>query len=228
MNQPRTPDMTPKSGPPARLVCAWALAAATLMMLSAVPASAQQYKVIGADGKVTYTDRPPLAAGDRISKFQAQTRPLNANLALPLEVREAVQRYPVTLYVTPDCPPCDSGRQFLRQRGIPHVEKNVSTIEDSETLARLTGTRDAPALTIGAQVVRGMSAEAWTSYLDAAGYPKESKLPASYQFPAATPLTEKREVAREEASARQPALLEDAKEVRPYTPPGSGRPGFSF
>jgi hypothetical protein len=83
-------------------------------------------------------------------------------------------------------------------------------------------------VTIGAQVVRGMSAESWTSYLDAAGYPKESKLPASYQFPAATPLTERREIAREEASARQPSLLEDAKEVRPYTPPGSGRPGFSF
>ena len=228
MNKHRTPCMKPGDGHPVRQSAALTLAAVALLALSALPASAQQYKVVGADGKVTYTDRPPLAAGDRISKFKAQSGPLNATLALPLEVREAAQRYPVTLYVTPDCPPCDSGRQFLRQRGIPHAEKNVTTVEDSETLARLTGARDAPALTIGSQVVRGMSVESWTSYLDAAGYPKESKLPASYQFPAATPLTERREVAREEASARPPSLLDDAKEVRPYTPPGSGRPGFSF
>ncbi|MDO9313029.1 MAG: glutaredoxin family protein [Burkholderiaceae bacterium] len=206
----------------------WAMAAATLLSLSGLPASAQQYKVIGADGKVTYTDRPPITLGDRISQFKSRGSPLNPEAALPADLRQAAQRYPVTLYVTANCPPCDSARQFLRQRGIPHVEKSLITAEDGEALARLTGGRDAPAVTIGAQVVRGMSAESWTSYLDAAGYPKESKLPASYQFPAATPLTERREVAREEASARQPSLLEDAKEVRPYTPPGSGRPGFSF
>lgn len=217
-----------KDGRPVQPAAACAMAVAMLLMLPAAPASAQQYKVIGADGRVTYTDRPPLAAGDRMSKLKAQGRPVSTEAALPVEVREAAQRYPVTLYVTPDCPPCDAGRQFLRQRGIPHAEKNVSTVEDTEALARVTGSRDAPALTIGAQVVRGMSVESWTSYLDAAGYPKESKLSATYQFPAATPLTERREVAREEASARQPSLLEDAKEVRPYTPPGSGRPGFSF
>ncbi len=222
----------PTSNPPsnqAGLASAWAMAAAVMLSLSALPAaSAQQYKVIGADGKVTYTDRPPLSSGDRISRFKAQGNPLNAEAALPIEVRQAAQRYPVTLYVTANCPPCDSARQFLRQRGVPHAEKSVTTAEDGEALARITGGRDAPAVAIGSQVVRGMSVESWTSYLDAAGYPKESRLPASYQFPAATPLTDRREVAREETSARQPAILEDAREVRPYTPPGSGRPGFSF
>ncbi|MBP6225199.1 MAG: glutaredoxin family protein [Rhizobacter sp.] len=212
----------------AKLASAWVMAGAALLPLSALPAAAQQYKVVGADGKVTYTDRPPLAAGDRISHFKAKSTPLNPDAALPVEVREAAKRYPVTLYVTPDCSPCDSARQFLRQRGIPHVEKNVTTTEDAEALVSLTGARDAPVLAIGSQVLRGMSSESWASYLDAAGYPKDSKLPSTYQFPAATPLTERREVAREEASARQPALLDSAKEVRPYTPPGSGSAGFRF
>ena len=36
----------------AGLASAWAMAAAVVLSLSALPASAQQYKVIGADGKV--------------------------------------------------------------------------------------------------------------------------------------------------------------------------------
>ncbi len=218
----------PNPARPARFASASTMAMTTLLALSALPASAQQYKVIGADGKVTYTDRPPVVTGDRISKFKPEGTSSTAEVALPVEVREAAQRYPVTLYVTANCPPCDSARQFLRQRGVPHLEKNVITGEDGEALQRLTGGRDAPTVAIGAQVVRGLSTESWTSYLDAAGYPKESKLPASYQFPTATPLTARREVAREDASARQPSLLDDAKEVRPYTPPGSGTPGFRF
>ena len=192
-------------------------------------ACAAQYKVVGADGKVTYTDRPPLAAGDRISSLRGLPPSAASGIAaLPLDVRQAAQRYPVTLYVTANCAPCDSARQFLRQRGIPHTEKSVVTGEDGEALLRLTGGRDAPSVSIGAQVVRGLSTDTWASYLDAAGYPKESKLPASYQFPPATPLTERREVAREDTSARQPPLLDEAKEVRPYTPPGTGSPGFRF
>lgn len=208
--------------------CGWTLLTATLLALTAPSAQAQQYKVIGADGKVTYTDRPPVVAGNRISKFKANAGASDVDETLPAELRQAAQRYPVTLYVTSDCAPCDSARQFLRQRGVPHVEKSVTTIEDGEALRRLTGGLDAPALTIGAQVMRGMSSETWTSYLDAAGYPKESRLPAGYQFPAATPLTERREVLRGETSARPPSLLDDAKEVRPYTPPGNGNSGFRF
>jgi glutaredoxin len=213
---------------PAQFAAAVMLVTAALLTFSSVPGFAQQYQVVGADGKVTYTDRPPVVAGDRISTFKANRTPAASEAALPAELRQAVQRYPVTLYVTANCPPCDSARQLLRQRGIPHAEKNVVTGEDGEALLRLTGGRDAPAVTIGAQVVRGLSSETWTSYLDAAGYPKESKLPASYQFPEATPLTERRGVAREEASARPPALLDEAKEVRPYTPPGTGTSGFRF
>lgn len=202
----------------------WLLAA--LIAVTALPAAAQ-YKVVGADGKVTYTDRPPLAAGDKLSALKT-TGPSSSSseASLPIEVRQAVQRFPVTLYVTANCTPCDSARQFLQARGIPHTEKTVTTGEDGEALLRLTGGRDAPTVSIGAQVVRGLSAESWTSYLDAAGYPRESKLPASYRFPSATPLTERRDVPPKEASARLPSLLDDAQEVRRDPPAGDG--GFRF
>ncbi len=200
------------------------------LVVCALPTQAQQYKVIGANGKVTYTDRPPVVAGDRVSPLKSPG-PSSANpadAALPLEVRQAVQRYPVTLFVTGNCAPCDSARQFLRQRGIPHTEKTVATAEDGEALLRVTGGRDAPAATIGAQVVRGLSTESWASYLDAAGYPKASKLPANYQFAAATPLTERRDAVRPEKSARPPPLLNEAQELRPNTPPTPASSGFKF
>lgn len=199
---------------------------AGIAMPSAAQSSTAQYKVVSPDKKVTYTDRPELAAGDKVSPMKRSGVTSTSESTLPAEVRQAAQRYPVTLYVTANCSPCDSARQFLQQRGIPHTEKILTTGEDGEALQRLTGGRDAPTVTIGAQVVRGMSSETWASYLDAAGYPKESKLPASYQFPAATPLTERRDAVPQESSARLPALLDEAKDVRRDPPAGDG--AFKF
>ena len=199
-----------------------ALACATCLTGITTPSLAQQYKVVGSDGRVTYTDRPPLVSGDKLSTLKTKGPTAGVQAALPVDVREAVQRYPVTLYGSANCGPCDAGRQFLQQRGIPHAEKSVITGEDGAVLLRLTGGSDLPAITIGAQVVRGWSSEGWASYLDAAGYPRESKLPAGYQFAAATPLTEQREAPQKDRSARLPSLLTDAQEVRRDPPPGTG------
>lgn len=206
---------------PALLVCMASLAG------YAVPGLAQQYKVVGSDGRVTYTDRPPLAAGDKMSPLKTTGPLAGAQSTLPVDVREAAQRYPVTLYGSVNCAPCDAGRQLLQQRGIPYVERSVLSSDDSAMLLQLTGGSELPAITVGAQVVRGWSATGWNSYLDAAGYPKESKLPASYQFATATPLTEQREATQKEKSARLPSLLDGAQDVR-RDPPPSNPSGFRF
>ena len=205
---------------------ATSLALIALLMAGAASPSLAQYKVIGRDGRITYTDQPPLAAGDQLSQLKTQRIGTSADVSLPAELRQVAQRYPVTLYVSANCAPCDQGRQLLRSRGIPHLEKTVITSDDGEALQRLTNGRDLPALSIGAQVVRGLSSDTWASYLDAAGYPKESKLPPSYQFPPAAPLTQRTEAPREAAAARPPAVLDGAREVRPprnaVTPDTSG------
>jgi glutaredoxin len=185
-------------------------AAPLAALLCALPAHAL-YKVVGPDGKVTYTDRPELASGSKITSLSAAGT-AQSDVALPLELRQAVSRYPVTLYSTNNCEPCDSARQLLRQRGIPHTEKLVTSNEDAEALQRLSGGRDAPTLTIGAQALKGLSADVWHSYLDSAGYPRESRLPANYQFAAATPLTERREATPE---ARRPAAPEETPAAAP-------------
>ena len=102
---------------------------------------------------VARIDQPPLAAGDKLSQLKTQRIGPSADVSLPAELRQVAQRYPVTLYVSANCAPCDQGRQLLRSRGIPHLEKTVVTGDDGEALQRLTNGRDLPALSIGAQVV---------------------------------------------------------------------------
>jgi glutaredoxin len=164
-------------------------AALLAALLAAMPAHAQ-YKIVGPDGRVTYTDTPPPAAsGSKVTKLSDRVSVI-PQVSLPLELRQAAERYPVTLYTMKVCDPCDKARDFLRQRGVPHTEKTVLSAADGDALQRLTGGRDAPTLTIGSQVLRGLSADLWSSYLDSAGYPRASRLPPNYQHAAATPLTE--------------------------------------
>lgn len=150
-----------------------------------------QYKVVGPKGSVSYTDRPPARTPGTVEQLEVPATTVSQvtpNAALPLELRQVAGRYPVVLYTTAkDCEGCEAGRQYLRQRGIPFNEKQVND-GDGQALERATGSRQMPSLTIGSQVLRGYAADQWATYLDAAGYPKQSRLPASYVAPAPTPL----------------------------------------
>lgn len=161
-----------------------------LAALSAVPCQAQ-YKVTGADGKVTYTDRPTSADG-KVTALRPSGGVAAEASGLPLELRQPVSRYPVTLFTTGgNCEPCESARQLLRQRGIPYTEKQIMSPEDTEALQKISGGRDIPTLSIGSQTLRGLATEVWASYLDAAGYPRDSRLPPNYQYAAPTPIAER-------------------------------------
>ena len=183
-------------------------------LLVALPSHAL-YKVIGPDGKVTYTDTPPQASNGKVTRLGGSNNVIE-DTALPLELRQATSRYPVMLYGMRTCDPCEAGRQLLRQRGVPFTEKLIITAEDGDALQRLFGGRDAPVLTIGAQVLRGLSPDVWNSYLDSAGYPRESRLPPNYQYPTALPLTEP---AAPAPVARRPA--DPPARVEPQPEPAS-------
>lgn len=174
------------------------------------------YKVVGPDGRITYTDRePPLALG-RVSEMSSTGRE-STGVQLPIELREATTRYPVTLFTAPACAPCDDARQLLRQRGVPHVEKSALNNDDRDAWLRVVGGPQAPALRIGSQMLRGLTASEWTSYLDAAGYPRTSRLPPNYSYPAAEPL-----VPRATREARAPAPQQAASAVAEPAPSDSG------
>lgn len=200
------------------------LVAAALLL--AVSASQAQFKVVGGDGKVTYSDRAPPATEGKVSALGAKAGAQGAEPELPFELRQVASKYPVTLYtVAGACDPCASARQLLRQRGIPYSERQVVTNEDSDALEKLSGGREAPTLMIGSQTLRGLAAEVWVSYLDSAGYPRESRLPSSYQYRPAAPIVDRREPA---VAPPGGAGLPVASPAIPQAPTGTTPAGIRF
>lgn len=155
------------------------------------PLHAQQvYRIVGPDGKVTFSDKPPednKAAAKPVTPATAGGGS-SGGAALPFELRSVATKYPVTLYTGNNCTPCGTGRAFLSSRGIPFSERTVTTNEDIEALTRLSGGAGLPFLTIGGQQLKGYSEAEWGQFLDAAGYPKTSQLPAGYRAAPAAPL----------------------------------------
>lgn len=166
--------------------CLIGLAAAALF---APQANAQQvYRIVGPDGRVTFSDKPPTDANARPAAVAPQSSAGSTSAGLPFELRQVTSRYPVTLYTSNNCAACGSGRAYLASRGIPFAEKTISSPEDVEALKRLAGETLVPLLTVGGQQIRGYSDAEWGQFLDAAGYPSKSVLPASWRNPAASPL----------------------------------------
>lgn len=147
------------------------------------------YRILGTDGKVTFSDKPP-ATTDKGKVVSIGVGSIGAasSTGLPFELRQVANKYPVALYTANKCAPCDSARAMLSGRGIPFTERTVSTAEDAESLQRISGDTSLPFATIGGQRLKGFTDSEWTQYLDAAGYPKTSLLSASYKNPASTPL----------------------------------------
>lgn len=149
----------------------------------------QVYRIVGPDGKVTFSDQPPpVTSNAKVTAAGAGGAGGIATASLPFELRKVVAQYPVTLYTGANCAPCASARTMLNARGIPFAEKTISTNEDQQALQRLSGDSSLPFLTIGSQQLKGFSDAEWAQFLDAAGYPKSSVLPANYIQTAATPL----------------------------------------
>lgn len=181
-------------------------------LLGATGTAWAQYKIVGPDGRVTYTDRPPADGSMRVTEMGRRApaaAPAAPGAGLPAELQRTATRFPVTLFTAENCPPCDSGRDLLKQRGVPYTERQIISNDDVAALERTIGGRTVPSLTVGGQALRGFSSGDWTSYLDAAGYPRESRLPPNWAPPATAPLV---------ARAPLPAPAPNAPPVPPPTP----------
>lgn len=193
-----------------------AVAAALLL---AAPAAHALFKVIGPDGKVTYTDRVPSPSEGRAMPVNPETGRAS-DPALPFALRQVATRFPVTLYTASSCgDACALGRGLLSKRGVPFVERTAETDEEREAWPRIVGGSEAPVLKVGEQTLRGYAPVAWDETLDTAGYPRQSLLPANYQAPSPIPLVERK------APAQRPAPVAPGA---PVDEPGSNPAGIRF
>ena len=189
-----------------------------LLVLAALPAAAQ-YKVVGPDGRVTYTDRPPVGEGAQaLGKPKAGV----SAVALPYELQQVVNRHPVTLYTTRECAACSTGRQLLQSRGVPYTEKTVDTPDDIRAFSAQENSTQLPTLKVGGKQIIGLQQSEWNAYLDAAGYPPQSKLPPGYAQPEASPLAPPKPASSATGDRRN-------EDDRPFAPTiGNPPEGFRF
>ena len=195
------------------------LTAVTAALLFAAPSAHALFKIVGPDGRVTYTDRVPSAGEGRVMPVDGMTGRAS-DPALPFALRQVATRFPVTLYTASNCgEACALGRSLLAKRGVPYTERTAETDEEREAWVRLVGGLEAPVLKVGEQMLRGYAPVAWDETLDVAGYPRQSLLPANYQAPPAMPMI-----------ARQPPPQQPAPRptTAPAADPGSNPSGIRF
>jgi len=190
-----------------------------VLALIAVGAVAQPvYRQVDKNGKVTFTDQAPSASTAPASASQGSPG-IPANAGLPYELRQVVQRYPVTLYTGEECGPCSMARTLLITRGIPFDERTVKSNAEIDALQRLSSQSSLPLLTIGSQQLKGFSDAEWSQYLDAAGYPKSNSLPPGYRNGLVRPL-----VAQQAAPAPAAPAAPAAQPAPPSAPSSEPSP----
>lgn len=184
------------------------------------------YRIVGPDGKVSFSDQPPPSAKGANAPATSSSAAGSDSFTsgrLPFELAKVARQFPVVLYSGKDCAPCNSGRNLLVNRGIPFSEKTVENNESIDALKQLSGQSSLPLLSIGSQQLKGFSDTNWSQYLSAAGYPEKSALPSSYKRPGAAPLAEAKAVSTTAAKPKDAAKTPEA--AAPETsvaPPTSG------
>ena len=146
------------------------LLALSLLALS-FGVQAQTYRWTDQNGRVHYTDTPPPA-----SAVKREEKSLKGNVAssgdLPYATQHAMKNFPVKLYTTKECEPCNDGRNLLNKRGIPFSEVVVEGDSGLAELKKLDEAAKVPVLAVGTDVRKGYEAGAWNKALDIAGYPQ--------------------------------------------------------
>ena len=98
------------------------LTSAALLGASAVAQAQVVYRIVGPDGKVTFSDKPPSADQGKVAATGVGAAGAASATNLPFELRQVVAKYPVVLYTSSDCAPCGAGRSLLTSRGVPFNE----------------------------------------------------------------------------------------------------------
>ena len=204
------------------------VAAVAMLLGGAATGALAQYKIVGPDGKVTYTDKPPAAADIRLNNGTPAAANGAVAAGMPFETRQAMAKYPVTLYAAHDCAPCDQAREALRKRGVPFNELSITTDADIAALKARMGSTTLPVVTIGSQTTKGYTASELQGYIDAAGYPAQARL-TGYHWPAAVALAPGNPAPSVDAAAanRSAAAATAPSSPTPLLPPAS-KSGIQF
>jgi glutaredoxin len=166
-------------------------------------ASAQVYRWVDNNGGVHYTQQPPpKGAAKSVEQRKLRGSVIETSQA-PFALKQAMARYPVTLFVAPNCKAgCPEARDLLTRRGVPYREVDVVDAATDEALRKATGDNQLPSLLVGSVVQVGYNADAFQRVLDSAGYPEKPAFVG--KAPELPPLPERKPPAGERAGSDTP------------------------
>jgi glutaredoxin len=160
-------------------------AAVCLIALTTTMASAETiYKIVGADGKITYSSAAPPtghkstalrmdvaapeasgasnASIERKQEAQAkQQKPSDTRVA-ELEKSKAVFGRP-TFFFGKSCRDCDAARSFMDERGIVYRDIDVDTVDGRRARNEVGGGREIPLLLFNGERISGFDVPKYES-----------------------------------------------------------------
>ena len=166
------------------------LAVLVIAMVSIPAVAAETYRWEDERGTVHYSDQLPPEGARNVTRTK-----IGRNVAdpdLPYRLKIAVEKAPVTLYVTECGTPCKQARDLLVKRGVPHTLLNAKERSVQEALLSLLGSNEliVPVASVGDTVLKGFESSQWNAALDTAGYPSYPMIEVKPYVPEPTNVNE--------------------------------------
>jgi glutaredoxin len=139
-------------------------------LLACIPANAQIYRWVDADGRVQYTDKPP--PGVKASEVQSRISsyagaPVVSGTPSP---SAGATRPEIRMYATDWCGYCKKARAYFARERIRYTELDVEKSAAARAEYQRLGARGVPVILVGTQRMNGYSEERLAAMLKAAGY----------------------------------------------------------
>lgn len=134
------------------------------LALSAPQAQAEIYKVISADGKVTYADKPSQSATAKTEKLKILTYSGAPSVS---SYNGSVKK--VTLLSAQWCGVCRQAKAYMNSRKIAFEEWDIDQSDYARNKMKELGAKGVPVILVGTQKMVGFSPEGLDDMLQKAG-----------------------------------------------------------
>ncbi len=146
------------------------------LMLAAASAMAQMYKIVGADGKVSYADRPPADAKVKsVSEFKAASYSgppqvgaapnWEAILRRPIAGMPPASRSGIVMYSTESCGYCKKAKSYMTAKGIGYTEIDIGKDVRGREEYKQLGGHGVPFFVAGGKTMTGFTEGAFEQFL---------------------------------------------------------------
>lgn len=139
---------------PGSIMNQWPAFLFLILALIGVEARAEVYKVIGADGKVSYTDKEPQAPGTKTEKLRVQTYSGAPSVS---SLNSTFKK--VTILSAQWCGVCTRAKDYMKSRNIAFEEWDIDQSDYARAKMNELGARGVPVILVGKQKMVGFSPE---------------------------------------------------------------------